>query len=50
VTAEEIEMMKEIRWWGAEEVEASTERIFPADLAGRVREFGWKEQGAYPRG
>src|SRR5580704_4477193 len=39
VTAEEIAIMQEIRWWGAEEVEASGERIFPVDLAGRMREF-----------
>ena len=38
VTAEEIAIMKEIRWWGVEEVEASEERIFPVDLAGRMRE------------
>ena len=29
VTADEIELMKEIRWWTAEEIEASAERIFP---------------------
>lgn len=40
VTAEEIAIMKEIRWWTAAEVEASAERIFPVDLAARVREFG----------
>jgi hypothetical protein len=39
VTAEEIEIMREIRWWGAEEVEASAERIFPVDLVVRMREF-----------
>lgn len=39
VTADEIEIMKEIRWWGAEEIEGSSERIFPMDLAGRVREY-----------
>jgi hypothetical protein len=39
VTAEEIAIMREIRWWGAEEVEASAERIFPVDLAVRMREF-----------
>jgi len=37
VTADEIELMKEIRWWTAEEIEASTERIFPVDLAARMR-------------
>jgi ADP-ribose pyrophosphatase YjhB (NUDIX family) len=40
VTAEEIAVMREIRWWSAEEIEASVERFFPADLAARVREFG----------
>jgi 8-oxo-dGTP pyrophosphatase MutT (NUDIX family) len=30
------------RWWSAEEIEASTERILPLDLAKRVREFGGK--------
>jgi len=43
VTEEELAMMKEIRWWSAEEVEearASGERIFPVDLAERMREFG----------
>jgi 8-oxo-dGTP diphosphatase len=40
VTAEEIAVMREIRWWRAEEIEASEERFFPADLVARVREFG----------
>jgi hypothetical protein len=42
-TVEEIAIMKEIRWWSMEEIEraiASGERIFPVDLAARVREFG----------
>lgn len=38
VTADEIEIMKEIRWWTAEEIEGSGERIFPVDLAVRMRE------------
>jgi hypothetical protein len=49
VTADEIELMKEIRWWGVEEIEASLAsgvRIFPADLAGKVREFGAKRSCA----
>ena len=49
VTADEIEIMKEIRWWGAEEVEGASargERIFPVDLAGRMREFGEERSGA----
>jgi 8-oxo-dGTP pyrophosphatase MutT (NUDIX family) len=37
ITPEEIAVMREIRWWSAEEIEASTERFFPADLASRVR-------------
>jgi 8-oxo-dGTP diphosphatase len=38
LTAEEIAMMREMRWWTAEEIEGSQERIFPAELADRVRE------------
>jgi 8-oxo-dGTP pyrophosphatase MutT (NUDIX family) len=41
VTADEIELMREIRWWTVEEIEtalAGGVRIFPVDLAGRVRE------------
>jgi 8-oxo-dGTP pyrophosphatase MutT (NUDIX family) len=42
VTADEIEIMKEIRWWRAEEVEAALargENVFPVDLAARMLEF-----------
>jgi ADP-ribose pyrophosphatase YjhB (NUDIX family) len=38
VTEDEIEIMKEIRWWTAEEVEAAVARIFPVDLAVRMQE------------
>jgi 8-oxo-dGTP diphosphatase len=38
VTADEKEIVKEIRWWSEAEVEASEERIFPEGLAGRMRE------------
>ena len=43
VTAEEIGMMREMRWWTAEEIERALikqppERIFPVELAARVRE------------
>ena len=38
VTAEEIAMMREMRWWTVGEIEGSQERIFPAELADRVRE------------
>jgi len=40
VTADEIEIMKEIRWWSADEVEAALTdgvRVFPVDLAVRMR-------------
>jgi 8-oxo-dGTP diphosphatase len=42
VTPDEISLMKEIRWWAAAEVEAalaSGVRIFPVDLAGRMRSY-----------
>jgi 8-oxo-dGTP diphosphatase len=45
VTAEEIGMMREIRWWTSEEIEGSRERIFPAELADRVREQRDLEEG-----
>jgi ADP-ribose pyrophosphatase YjhB (NUDIX family) len=38
VTPEEIGIMKEMRWWTAEEVEGSRESIFPAELAARMRD------------
>lgn len=42
VTTDEREIMKEIRWWSEAEIEASRERIFPENLAGRMRELsGW---------
>lgn len=40
VTAEEIAMMREMRWWTAKEMAGSGERIFPENLAARVREQG----------
>jgi 8-oxo-dGTP diphosphatase len=43
VTADEREIMKEIRWWSEVEVDASRERIFPENLAERMREQrGWR--------
>jgi 8-oxo-dGTP pyrophosphatase MutT (NUDIX family) len=33
VTVDEIAAMREIRWWSAAEIEGSTERFFPVDLA-----------------
>jgi 8-oxo-dGTP diphosphatase len=38
VTADEREIMREIRWWSAGEITKSRERIFPENLAERVRE------------
>ncbi len=38
LTPEEIAIMREIRWWTPEEIENSAERIFPVELAVRVRE------------
>ena len=43
VTEDEIALMREVRWWSAEEVEAALGdgvRIFPVDLPARTREFG----------
>lgn len=40
VTVDEREIMKEIRWWSEAEIAASRERIFPENLAGRMRELG----------
>jgi 8-oxo-dGTP diphosphatase len=37
-TTDEKEIMKEVRWWSAAEVEASQERIFPVNLVDRMRE------------
>jgi 8-oxo-dGTP pyrophosphatase MutT (NUDIX family) len=36
------ERILESRWWSAEDIEASSERILPLDLAKRVREFSRK--------
>jgi 8-oxo-dGTP diphosphatase len=38
VTADEKEIMKEIRWWSGEEIAGSGERIFPVNLAERMVE------------
>lgn len=41
-TAEELEIMKEIRWWTAEEIDAANqteERIFPEGLAAWVHKL-----------
>jgi hypothetical protein len=39
VTADEREIMKEIRWWSEAEIKASGERIFPENLAPRMRDL-----------
>jgi ADP-ribose pyrophosphatase YjhB (NUDIX family) len=39
VTADEIAIMKEIRWWTVAELQATTERVFPDGLADWVREL-----------
>jgi 8-oxo-dGTP diphosphatase len=36
VTAEEIGIMKEMRWWTAEEIAGPREQIFPLELAARM--------------
>jgi len=38
-TTDEKEIMKEVRWWSAAEIEASEERIFPVNLVERMREL-----------
>jgi len=38
-TTDEKEIMKEVRWWSEAEIEASEERIFPVNLAERMREL-----------
>jgi hypothetical protein len=38
VTADEREIMREIRWWSEDEIVSSRERIFPENLAERMRE------------
>jgi 8-oxo-dGTP diphosphatase len=40
VTADEREIMREIWWWREEEIAESRERIFPENLAERMREQG----------
>ncbi|MBB5339678.1 NUDIX domain-containing protein [Tunturiibacter gelidoferens] len=38
VTADEREIMRESRWWSEDEIANSKERIFPKNLAERMRE------------
>jgi len=40
VTAEEKAIMREIRWWTVDEIAESEERIFPGNLAERMRSRG----------
>jgi 8-oxo-dGTP pyrophosphatase MutT (NUDIX family) len=37
VTAEELALMQEARWWSVAEMEATTERLFPANIAALAR-------------
>lgn len=46
-TADEKEIMKEIRWWSRAEIEASGERIFPQNLAERMRELAAGRKDAF---
>jgi 8-oxo-dGTP diphosphatase len=36
-TAQEIRLIKEMRWWSADEIEASAEQFYPVDVAEWVR-------------
>lgn len=36
-TAEERDVLRQLRWWSADEITGSTENIFPPDLADVVR-------------
>jgi 8-oxo-dGTP diphosphatase len=45
LTTDEKEIMKEVRWWSAAEVEESEERIFPVNLAERMREQSERGSG-----
>ena len=38
-TTDERVIMKEVRWWSEAEIEASEQRIFPVNLAERMREL-----------
>ena len=42
VTAEEIRLMQEARWWPLAELEATAERIFPVKLAAEAKRV-WRE-------
>jgi ADP-ribose pyrophosphatase YjhB (NUDIX family) len=44
VTADEREIMREIRWWSEAEIAESRERIFPENLAERMREQGGRSE------
>jgi len=38
VTADEIALMREARWWSVSELEATSEKVFPVAIAGLLRE------------
>ena len=44
VTADEIRLMREIRWWSAAELEGTTERVYPVSLAAVARRV-WADLG-----
>ena len=44
VTAEELALMQEMRWWSIAELETTKERLFPADIATLAREI-WTVTG-----
>jgi 8-oxo-dGTP pyrophosphatase MutT (NUDIX family) len=44
VTAEELALMQEMRWWSTAELETTKERLFPADIATLAREI-WTVTG-----
>jgi hypothetical protein len=44
VTEEELSLMQEMRWWSVAEMEATTERLFPADIAALAQDI-WTVTG-----
>ena len=44
VTEEELSLMQEMRWWSIAEIEATTVRLFPVNIAGLAQEI-WTVTG-----
>lgn len=48
VTADEIRLMQEARWWTVDELQTTTERVYPreaAEIATRIwKEMGWRAE------